>query len=302
MYFFKKILHPFEVIEQKIKASADCQRFEFEKFELERLILNSGKAGVQESLISEKPVIVTLTTHGQRIYDVHLAIESIMQGTVLPNRIILWISDKYENLKIPAFLQKQQQRGLEIKFCRDIRSYTKLIPALQTYPDSILVTIDDDIIYPADTLENLINAHNEFPDCVCANFIRRYPDISKGGKISILNAWPSYNNKPFTPFYGFFEGFGGVLYPVNSLHAEVFNEDFFLNVCKTADDIWFNAMSLMNDTKVVYSNTHLTPFDYLENCNVQSIGLFNKNAKGLNLNMGQLNTVYERYGLWGKLA
>ena len=31
---------------------------------------------------------------------------------------------------------------------------------------------DDDILYPHDLLEYLINAHIEFPDCICSNWIR----------------------------------------------------------------------------------------------------------------------------------
>lgn len=40
-----------------------------------------------------------------------------------------------------------RDKELTIDWYHDIKSYKKLIPTLQKYPDSIIVTADDDIIY-----------------------------------------------------------------------------------------------------------------------------------------------------------
>jgi predicted transcriptional regulator len=49
-----------------------------------------------------------------------------MQGTIKPNRIILWLSkDEFINQQIPITLQKQKKRGLEIEFCDELFSYKK---------------------------------------------------------------------------------------------------------------------------------------------------------------------------------
>lgn len=303
--FLFKVIHPFYTIKQKIirdvQKVVENPRFRREKYELEKLTRTSDSMGIQQSSLCEKPVIVTLTTHGKRLYDVHLAIESIMQGTVLPNKIILWISDEFEgSLKIPVYLQKLQKRGLEINYCHDIKSYTKLIHALKSYPDSLLITIDDDIIYPSDTLENLINAHLSFPDCICANNVRKYPDSPSSKMATIIHHWPCDQNRFLHPFYGFFEGFAGVLYPAKSLNEEVFNEPVFLDICKTGDDIWFNAMALLNGTKVVFSNPHIKLFDCIVNPEVQSVGLIHNNQKSLNSIM--LQKVFSRYKLWETLS
>lgn len=300
MNTLKKLLHPFDIIGNKLRESETNQRFSYEKYDLEKSARFSKEKGVSSDLICDKQVIVSLTTHGLRLYDVHLAIESIMQGTILPNKIILWISEDYKSLTLPVYLQNQQKRGLEIMYCRDVRSYTKLIPALHSFPDSVIITIDDDIIYPSDTLEYLINAYVQFPNCICSNFVREYPDSISRKNDYLLNDWPSNVRKPFIPSYGFFEGFGGVLYPPNSLNKEVFNEKIFMDYCKTADDIWFNAMALMNKTKVVYSNPHLSGFDYLDNMSVQSIGLKNNNFILSKMNAFQLKKVFDLYNLWDR--
>ena len=134
-------------------------RFRLKYDELTTKALSYSENGITKEQYGDSQIIVSLTTHGKRIYDVHATIESIMQGSVRPNRIILWISEDYRNTILPLTLQKQQKRGLEIEYCKDIRSYTKLIYALKKYPDASIVTIDDDIIYPHDLLEHLVNAH-----------------------------------------------------------------------------------------------------------------------------------------------
>ena len=119
------------------------------------LALNSQEKGVAEGAEGGTEIIVSLTTHGRRIYEVYLAIESIMQGSRKPDRIVLWLSSDIQGVSLPLTLLKQMKRGLIVKFTEDIGPYTKLVPALTEYPDSVIVTIDDDILYPYDTLELL---------------------------------------------------------------------------------------------------------------------------------------------------
>ena len=48
---------------------------------------------------------------------------------------------------------RQKKFGLQIEYYEEnIKSYTKLLPSLQKYPDDIIITVDDDAYY----LPNLI--------------------------------------------------------------------------------------------------------------------------------------------------
>ena len=136
----------------------------------EQLALNCQESGVSDTAyFSNKEVIVSLTTYGNRLYEVYLTIESIMQQTVKPNRIILWLQDDLQNTTLPIMLQKQMARGLAIGFCKDMKSYKKLIPSLHKFPDDIIVTIDDDIIFSVDMLENLLISYQKNPQYVHTN-------------------------------------------------------------------------------------------------------------------------------------
>lgn len=98
----------------------------------------------------DRELIVSLTSYGCRVNSVALTIESIFQQTVKPNRIILWLSsDEFLCLEdLPYSLRKLQERGLDILFCEDIRSFKKLIPTIKLYPEADILTIDDDVLYP----------------------------------------------------------------------------------------------------------------------------------------------------------
>lgn len=269
--------------------------------ELNKCTLHSNERGITESKIAETEVIVSLTTHSYRIYDVYLAVESIMQGTMLPNRIILWLSEDYKNTPLPVTLQNQMKRGLEVRYCKDIRSYTKLVPALKEFPDSAIVTIDDDIIYPIDAFEHLVNAYNSSNNCICAHWVHSIPkDLYK--KYTSLLDWPTMTGKVEDSLLLFYEGFGGVLYPPHSLDKEVLNEKVFFDICKYADDVWFNAMSLRKGTKVRYANPRPGLFKCIGNPDVQAIALRNMNSNGEVLNDVQIRNVFMKYDIFEKIA
>jgi glycosyltransferase involved in cell wall biosynthesis len=91
-------------------------------------------------------LVVSLTTIPSRLNIVHHTIESIFSQSLLPGRLVLWISD--ETHAIPSQLLAQERRGLEIRKIRDVGPLTKLIYALREFPGQTIVTVDDDIVYP----------------------------------------------------------------------------------------------------------------------------------------------------------
>jgi len=249
--------------------------------------------GVTDERLCDEEVIVSLTTHGARYYDAYIAIETIMQGSVKPNRIILWAPEEFEDQPIPVSLKRQMARGLEIRFVKDIKSYTKLVYALKEFPDSVIVSVDDDIIYPFDTLETLVNAHIACPGQICANAIVPIPDNFKEKNIPYMK-WPREYKymSTFTKFI--FEGYAGVLYPPHCLNEQVFDESVFLDICTTSDDVWFSAMAMLNNTKCVYCCPHMNGFELISNETVQTIALCKVNDVN---NQTNINRVFTKYQL-----
>ena len=215
------------------------------------LTLTCQEPGTSKKELCDHEVIVSLTSFGERIHDVHLAIESIMQGSIKPNRIILWLSEEeFRGKPLPATLKYQQQRGLEIFFCKDIRSYKKLIYSLQQNPESCIITIDDDLLYEFDIVERLINAHIANPHAICACRLHRIILDSNNLPISYLHWEKCINDTSPSPL-NFATGCGGTLYPPGCLAKETTDENLFMKLCPTADDIWFFAMAKLQGTLVI---------------------------------------------------
>lgn len=267
--------------------------------------INSKEKGVSDKLFCSHEVIVSLTTHGKRINDVAYTIESIMQGTIKPNRIVLWIDENTPpTIGLPYLIEQQICRGLEVIPCKDLRSYTKLIPALKKFPESIIITIDDDAIYSYDLVENLVKMHNAYPKYIISNRVHRIKLDANNRPLSYMQ-WKWCDSPKDDSTLNFLTGVGGVLYPPHSLSSEVLHDDVFLEICKYADDIWFYAMAVMAGTRIIKGYTHSNiGEDYLSNEDVQDIGLCHINTNSNIANVAndlQFKSVFDRYNLWNKL-
>ncbi len=265
--------------------------------QLTYLALSSREKGVIESAKEGTEIIVSLTTHGRRLYEVYLAIESIMQGSMKPNRIVLWLSKDIQSKPLPHTLLNQINRGLVVQYTDDIGSYTKLIPALKVYADSVIVTIDDDILYPYDTLELLFSAYQKHPQCICANRIMDITLDNQGWPTSMLT-WKELEDKDRVSKFNFFEGVGAVLYSPHCFTDEVLTQSVFSVICPTADDVWFNCMALLSKTAVVPANLHYSRFPLLINESIQDSALWRINSSDrISLNDKQLRAVMKKYNL-----
>lgn len=289
-------------------SNAKMLRYAIKHDALIEKALHSTEMGVSSEKLCEQEVVVSLTTYGRRLYDVAPTIESIMQGSMKPNRIVLWLGEDLRDTALPIALKKQEKRGLEIAFCKDIRSYKKLVPALRKFPESTIITIDDDAIYWYDLVERLVNEHNRFPGNIVANRVHRVK-LGKNGRPLDYMEWNFNADSNDDSVLNFFTGVGGVLYPPNGLDLEVLKESVFLNICKYADDVWFYAMALKAGTRTRKCLPHnLGGVDFLMNDDVQGEALTRINTlirtrkkKGRSANDVQLEAVFDRYALWDKL-
>lgn len=262
--------------------------------------LSCKEMGVSGDRLCNEEVVVSLTSFGDRVKYVHLAIESIMQQTMKPNRIVLWLAeDEFKEKTLPIALQLQQKRGLEIVYCEDLKSYKKLIPSLKRFPDACIITIDDDIAYCPDMVEQLIQAHKDNQTSICA--LRMHGIVlDDKDNIKPYREWQWCINKcPENNKLAFFTTGGGVLFPPHCFPVDVFDKSVFMGMCGTTDDVWFNAMRILNGVNVrkvfsVYSNGYLSE---LPSSNINP--LHSNNWSGGNDRA--INAVYRRYNLFDKL-
>ena len=265
-------------------------------------LLNSNK-GISSNKLAEYNVVISLTTYGRRLDDVYLTIESLMLGTIKPNRIVLWLEDGLKSHALSSQLKNQIKRGLNIRYTKDIRSYKKLIPSLHAFPDSIIVTVDDDVFYGVDFLKNLLDSYKNAPNFIYANRVHEIIlDDQKRPKPYLQWGWEAQEVKA-SPRY-MLTGVGGVLYPPNCFSEEVFNESIFLDICRYGDDIWFYSMGLINGYMVHKAFTEdLAGNDYIDNISPKEKGLNVLNTDGsVSRNDSQIKSVFDKYGVYTLLA
>ena len=234
------------------------------------------KLGITQEKRSPR-LIVSLTTFPARINLVHKTITTLLQQTLKPDMVILWLAEEqFPNRELPASLTDLQQFGLSIKWCEDIKSYKKLIPTLREFPDDIIVTTDDDTYYDSRLLERLYNSYLERPDCIQARqafMVKRdfNGEFFMKARSYVYNSsyLPSYKNEPV--------GCGGVLYPPHSLDLNVLNAKQFMQELPTHDDLWFWGHALQKGTKInVVAGNYALKNLTIENSQSDSLWLKNK--------------------------
>jgi len=218
--------------------------------------------------LNDDDIIVSLTSFPLRIDRLWITIESIFRQSVLPSKIILWLSsDQFKSIHdLPRNLLKMQDRGLEIKLKNgDIRSHKKYYYTLKQYPNSTFITIDDDIIYPSNMISTLIATSRKYPGKICTH--RGYEIKMHKNDIAPYKEWVSLESEYGPASSLFLTSGGGTLFPPGSLHTEVFNIDVFTTLCLMADDIWLNVMIQLKGTEIVKTNrpSHFLQVMYLNN-------------------------------------
>lgn len=271
-------------------------KFFMRRMQLEQSILSSGSVGVSSEKYCDTEIVVSLTTYGRRLYDVCYTIESLMQQTCPPNRIVLWLDPLTMSKPLPVALHKQKNRGLEIFETPDIRSYKKLIPALKMFPEAAIITVDDDVVYDYDIIERMLTAYVANTDAIQACRVHSMK-CDGSGRLLPYNQWDWTTAS--TVKRHFITGVGGVLYPPYSLGEEVLNQDVFRSICPTADDVWFTAMAKLNGTPIMKVETRSpNGEDFVSNPEVQDMGLCRINTGRFGKNDEQIQAVFSRYGIY----
>src|SRR5699024_6867152 len=124
---------------------------------------------------TEPKVIVSLTSYPDRIGKIWLTIETLLDQTKKPDKIIHWLykGEFSGEQDLPKRLTALKERGLEIKFCdKNLKPHKKYYYTMLNYPNSIVITGDDDMLFHPRLLENLLHCHEKFPHAICCSISR----------------------------------------------------------------------------------------------------------------------------------
>lgn len=237
----RRILHPAIVIKD-IRALTIKRKL---------LALDLSRYAIEEP---ESPhIVISLTSYGERLNTVHLAIRSILRQSVKPDAVVLWVSEEENSVSVPKSLKALADNGVDIRYgCKDIKSHKKYYWALQEFENSCVITIDDDVMYPPDTIESLLAAHEKYPDAVAGRRVHRM--TLDDGHLCPYNAWDMQWTGSSEPRFDLLAtGVGGVLYPPHCFDAAVFDLRLIAETSMGNDDIWLKAHELLMGRRVVWA-------------------------------------------------
>lgn len=271
------------------------------RLQLSQLALETERSGVGNDLPHE--IVVSLTTFDKRIENVYITIESMMQQSVKADRIVLCLSKQdFSEQSIPATLKKQQQRGLEILFCEeDLGPYTKYYYTLEKYLDSLILTLDDDIMYPPYLIDQLNRAYEQNPEVIHCHRSHKMR-FNDDGTIKPYKQW-GWDHHDSTPSKDIFPtGVGGVLYFPGCLHPDALNKAAFQELCPKADDVWLKAMSLRQGVECAQVKDHRAwSARFLTIEGTQEFSLKRQNKQSGTGNDHNIKRVFDQFQLWSTL-
>lgn len=220
--------------------------------------------------------IISFTTIPNRINRIKPMVDSLLNQTIKPDEIVLWVAENYkrvegENIEIPNFLKYS---GIRIEVCEDKGPFTKLFYSLKEEwlnKENIIITVDDDVTYPPKWFENLINASIENPNSSIGYRGREL----MGNKLN-YNSSKLYLGSPslIPKKVDIITGTWGALYKPKFFNEDIFNHklidsNFFV------DDIWITGNLVKNNIeRIIIKNVGIKPIIGVSN--IDSLWSLNK--------------------------
>lgn len=238
-------------------------------------------------------LVVSLTSYPKRFDVLHLTIKSILAQDMAADVVVLWVA--HDDLrKLPQNVRELEERGLTIRATDDLRSYKKIIPALEEYGDAIIVTADDDVYYPRGWLRTFCEAYRPaVREVLCYRAHRMVLD--EHGLAPYADwTFEITDTEPASDI--FFTGVGGVFYPPGVFHADVADQARLMELCPSTDDVWLNWMVRLGGTKIRKVGPRLR---FHEWGGSQAVALQNTNRFGTSGNDQQLANIIRAYGYAG---
>lgn len=250
----------------------------------EELVVENG---LNEEKRDEK-IVVSLTTHGKRLEYVHIAIKSMMMQTCKPDKIVLYLDESSGDKKINKEDELIKAGLTIVRGKENLRPHCKYYYAMQDYPDALLITVDDDIIYPDNVIQDLYEAHLKYPEVVIAH--RAHGAFDREGKQLKCKdfLWEVSSATPESTLCA--TGVGGILYPVGNYREAFLQKDVIKSCSLNADDIWLMYMEAYQGKQVYALEAY--PLRYVKHSQEEE-GLTIKNDIG-NENQLWMNNI-EKY-------
>lgn len=205
---------------------------------------------------------ISLTSISSRIHTLPVTLRSLLNQSYADVCINLYLSREGYLLDegVPELtddmiaVQKEAGDRLKISYVFNSGPYRKLLPYLRENwgQSRLVVTVDDDTIYPDHWLQGLLDAYSRYS---CVIGYRGHQIKLNDGKVAPYRSWMksgvTLNPSPLVlP-----TGKDGILYNTAFFPINVLNLEQAMRIAPTVDDLWFRWNLALNGINAYLINT-----------------------------------------------
>lgn len=207
-------------------------------------------------------------------------IESLKQQTFKPHRICMWLDEEEYGSELEDVKQELiplAKSGIEVSWVTGgIKAHNKYYWAMQKYPEAIIITVDDDLIYRRTVIKELVNSYRKFPYAVSA--LRTHKILlDDQGNLKPYPQWIMEQREilDIPSQCLFFTTGAGTLFPPHIIKEDAFDISTIKVLSLYNDDIWLNVRLMLDEIPLVATGMG-AGLDYIPE--TQEDGLWQENV------------------------
>ena len=206
--------------------------------------------------------IASMTSFPARIEYTYISLECLFRQSHKPDRIILWLAKaQFPNnfSDLPQNILDLQTRGLEIKFCEDIRSHKKYYYSMLENEKSNVIMFDDDLYYHKDLVKYLIANYRKNPQYIIASRVHKM--AFNEGELQPYRSWQHNFQATEPSLYLHHTSGNGTLIPAKKMFDDIlFDKKLLMELSPNSDDVWWKINLIRMGIKVfVFSKYNRDP-------------------------------------------
>ena len=159
--------HMLYITDKKYESYGGKYKYNFDR-QLSNIYPDNINALKRQIYGIDKKVIVSMTTWKKRIQNIPIVLKSILSQTQQPDKIVVNLAkDEFNNESgiQSDVLKFMKDNNIEINWVdEDTKVYKKIIPTLLKYKNSLILSIDDDFIYPKNMIKDFYQIYKQYPN------------------------------------------------------------------------------------------------------------------------------------------
>lgn len=196
-------------------------------------------------------IVISLSVSIYEINDIKYTLYSILNQSVKPSYIILWVYESdFPNKErdLPEDLLFLTRFGIEIRWYDHSYPLINLINIFKEFSNDLIINAPNNLFFDKNWLKRLYDCHISNPNEIISNYAKRLYSVDVENKI-VCDDFNDSIQELDSSFLNVISDSFTTLYPPNSLDELVFDFELFKKL-SISDNIWIWAMAVKKGTKI----------------------------------------------------